>query len=149
MTKPIIKSNTGGVGPLSISDCNDLNRDLPITSVTLETKKLDNVEALLNFTCQINLPEESDVSLVFIIKKFVDKGSEHTLGGSYVYTAKAEKTQSESFGFQFLDQNVDPGKHTYSIQLAKNSITKCKGGVTITNGTLSVIGIAEEKKEKK
>ncbi len=148
MTKPIIKSNTGGVGPLAVSTSTNLNRDLPITSVTLETKKLDNVEALLNFTCQINLPAGANVNLVFIIKKYVDKGSENIIGGSYVYTATAENTQSESFSFQFLDQNVDPGKHTYSIQLAKNSMISETGGVTITNGTLSIIAIADEKDKK-
>lgn len=149
MTKTIIKSNTGGVGPLSVSNSAILNRDLPITSVTLETKDLKDVDALLNFTCQINLPEGANVNLVFIIKKFVDRGPEQILGGSFVYTAEAENNQSESFGFQFLDENVDPGKHTYSIQLAKNSLVSGKDGVTITNGTLSLIATAEEKKEKK
>lgn len=146
MTKQIIKANTGGVGPLAVAA--NLIRDLPITSVTLETKKLDNVEALLNFTCQINVPAGSAVNLVFIIKKYVDKGSENVIGSSYVYTATATASQSESFGFQLLDENVDPGKHTYSVQLAKSSIIANVGGVTITNGTLSVIATADEKDKK-
>lgn len=146
MTKPIIKSNTGSVGPLAVSTSTDLNRDLPITSVTIETKDLKDVDALLNFTCQINLPEGANVNLIFIIKKYVDKGCEQVIGSSYVYTAVAANTQAESFSFQFLDKDINPGKHTYSIQLAKNSTIAGTPGVTITNGTLSLIAIAEENK---
>ena len=108
MTKPIIKSNTGSVGPLAVSTSTDLNRDLPITSVTIETKDLKDVDALLNFTCQINLPEGANVNLIFIIKKYVDKGCEQVIGSSYVYTAVAANTQAESFSFQFVDKDINP-----------------------------------------
>ena len=149
MTKPIIKSNTGSVGPLAVSTSTDLNRDLPITSVTIETKDLKDVDALLNFTCQINLPEGANVNLIFIIKKYVDKGCEQVIGSSYVYTAVAANTQAESFSFQFVDKDINPGKYTYSIHLASNSVCNCNGGTTVTNAVLNVLAIGEGKDDGK
>ena len=150
MNKPIIKSNTGSVGPLeAVSTSTDLNRDLPITSVTIETKDLKDVDALLNFTCQINLPEGANVNLIFIIKKYVDKGCEQVIGSSYVYTAVAANTQAESFSFQFVDKDINPGKYTYSIHLASNSVCNCNGGTTVTNAVLNVLAIGEGKDDGK
>ncbi len=147
MTKQIIKSNTGSLGPLPDSDT--VSRDLPITSVTLETKDLREAAAYLSFTCHVNLPKNTNANLIFIIKKYSDKGAVHEIGGSYVFSGVSEDTiVSKMFSFQFIDKDIHPGKFTYSIQLASNSISSCNSGTTITNATLNVIALGNDKDKK-
>lgn len=148
MTREVIKSNTGAAGPLPGSGT--INRDLPITSVTLETKDLKDADAYLSFTCNINLPPSTTASLIFIIKKYSDKGSSHEIGSSYVFSGESgEDFESKVFSFQFIDRDIHPGKFTYSIQLASNSISSSNSGTTITNATLNVIALGRDEKEKK
>lgn len=147
MTKQIIKSNTGSLGPLP--DLASLNRDLPITSVTLETKDLKDADAYLTFTCHVNLPESTTANLVFIIKKYCDKGSSHEIGSSYVFSGvSTDSMLSKMFSFQFIDKDIHPGKYTYSIQLASNSMSNCNEGTTITNAILNLVAIGNEKDSK-
>lgn len=143
MSKTIIKSNTGGVGPLPLITT-PLSHEMPITSVTLDTKGLKDVSVLLTFTSQINLTAGVNTNLVFVVKKYVDKGSEQIIGGSYVFSTVAEVLEAETFAFQFYDNNIDPGKYTYAVQLAPNSFVGLAAGVTVTNATLSLLATGEE-----
>ena len=103
-----------------------------------------DVSVLLTFTSQINLTAGVNTNLVFVVKKYVDKGSEQIIGGSYVFSTVAEVLEAETFAFQFYDNNIDPGKYTYAVQLAPNSFVGLAAGVTVTNATLSLLATGEE-----
>lgn len=147
MTREIMLSNSGSAGPLPGSV---IGRDMPITSVTLETKDLKHANAYINFTCNVNLPANTGVNLIFIIKKYCDKGMSQEIGGSFVFAAESDDDlASKMFAFQFIDKDIHPGKYTYSIQLASNSVCNCNGGTTVTNAVLNVLAIGEGKDDGK
>lgn len=147
MTREIMLSNSGSAGPLPGSV---IGRDMPITSVTLETKDLKHANAYINFTCNVNLPADTGVNLIFIIKKYCDKGMSQEIGGSFVFAAESDgDLASKMFAFQFIDKDIHPGKYTYSIQLASNSVCNCNDGTTVTNAVLNVLAIGEGKDDGK
>lgn len=147
MTREIMLSNSGSAGPLPGSV---IGRDMPITSVTVETKDLKHANAYINFTCNVNLPANTGVNLIFIIKKYCDKGMSQEIGGSFVFAAESDDAlASKMFAFQFIDKDIHPGKYTYSIQLASNSVCNCNDGTTVTNATLNVLAIGEGKDDGK
>lgn len=147
MSRTIVRTNTGGVGPLPLITT-PLTNDMPITSVSLDTKGLIDTKILLYFTTQINLTAVVNTNLMFIIKKYEAKSDAQVIGGSYVFTTVAEIAESETFAFQFLDSDVNPGKYTYAIELASNSFVSIAAGVTLTNATLTLIAVGHDEPKK-
>ncbi|MBW6409515.1 DUF4489 domain-containing protein [Clostridium weizhouense] len=143
MGKAILKANTGGVGPLPVLTT-QLIKDLPVTSVTIDTSKLKDPSVLLTFTSQINMTAELNVNLVFTVKKYVENGSEQTVGGSWVFSSIAEVFEAETFAFQFYDIAANPGKFTYTVQISSNSFIGVAAGLTISNATLSVLAVDQD-----
>ena len=143
MTRTILKSSTGGVGPLPLITT-PLSNDMPITSLSIDTKGINSTDILLYFTTEINLTATVSTNLMFIIKKYEAKSDPQLIGGSYIFSTAVEVAESESFAFQFLDSDVNPGRYTYSIELAPNCFVSIAAGVTLTNSTLSLIALCSE-----
>ncbi|GAA0076391.1 hypothetical protein UT300005_07690 [Clostridium sp. CTA-5] len=138
----VLSANTGGVGPLPVLTT-PLIKDLPVASVTIDTSKLKDPSVLLTFTSQINMTAELNVNLVFTVKKYVENGSEQTVGGSWVFSSIAEILEAETFAFQFYEGNSNPGKFTYTVQVSSNSFVGVAAGLSITNATLSILAVDE------
>ncbi|WMJ84632.1 DUF4489 domain-containing protein [Oscillospiraceae bacterium LTW-04] len=132
-------SNTGGAGPLPVITTL-LAAPINVVSTTIDTAGMRDVTNLLIFTSTINLPLGISVTLNFQITRTNGDGSTIKVGPTFTFSTLANVLESESFAFQFADNNLRPGNYTYSIEISTNSIIDITPGVTVNNATLSVIG---------
>ena len=140
MANPILKSSTGGVGPLPVLTT-PLTHDLPITTINIDTAPIGVSSVLLTFTAQINMTAELNANLVFNIMKVVDDGPAVKIGPSFVFSSVAEIFEAETFAFQYCDEDIRAGVYSYSVQLASNSFIGVAAGLTVTNGTLTGLAV--------
>ena len=78
-----------------------------------------------------------------------DRGAPIKVGSTYTFSTLVNVLESEAFGFQLFDANLDPGTYTYSVVLSTNSIIDITPGLTIVNATLSALGVDEGCKRHK
>jgi hypothetical protein len=135
----LLASNTGGAGPLPITDC-ALNAPVSVVSTSIDTSRLRRVTNFLLFTAQISLPAGAVAALSFEILRSVD-GSGVKVGSTYTFEATAAAALSQSFSFQFADEDLEGDNYTYSVQLSPNSSVSGTAGTTINNATLTVIAV--------
>ena len=138
-----LSASTGGVGPLPI--ITTLFADpISVVSTSINVSKFEDPTILLNFTSILSLPLGISVTLNFQINRSLDDGSSVKVGGTYTFSSLVELLESQSFGFQFADVGVAPGRYTYSIELSTNSIIDITPGLTIINATLSALAVDED-----
>ncbi|MFV0498225.1 MAG: hypothetical protein ACK5L0_08705 [Candidatus Fimivivens sp.] len=133
-------SNTGGVGPLPVITTL-LAAPINVVSTTVDTAGMSDVTNLLIFTSMINLPLGISVTLNFQITRTNGDGSTIKVGPTFTFATLANILESESFAFQFADDNLRPDNYTYSIEISTNSIIDITPGVTINNATLSILSV--------
>lgn len=134
-----VSSSTGGAGPLPIITTL-LADPINVVSTTIDTTGLRDVTNLLIFTGIISLPLGISVTLNFQITRTNEEGSTIKVGPTFTFSTLATALESESFAFQFADNNLRPGNYTYSVEISTNSIIDITPGLTVNNATLSVIG---------
>lgn len=138
-TQVAFGSSTGGAGPLPVITTL-LADPINVVSTTIDTAGLTDVTNLLIFTSTISLPLGISVTLNFQITRTNEDGSTIKVGPTFTFATLATALESESFAFQFADNNLRPGNYTYSIEISTNSIIDITPGLTVNNATLSVIG---------
>ena len=135
-----LNASTGGAGPFPI--ITTLFADpIAVVDVSISTKGMERPAILLNFTSIIALPFGISVTLNFQIRRSLSDGSAVKVGSTYTFSTLVDVLESESFGFQFADLDVEPGNYTYSIELSTNSIIDITPGLTIVNATLSALAV--------
>lgn len=147
-TNVVLNAATGGAGPLPIITTS-LADPISVVSVTLDADELRNPSILLNFTSIISIPVGVSVTLNFEVLRIKDNGSPIKVGSTYTFARLANALQSESFGFQLFDANLEPGTYTYSVVVSTNSIIETSPGLTIVNATLSALGVDEDGKRRR
>ena len=135
-----LASSTGGVGPLPIITTL-LAAPISVVSTTIDTTRLVRPTILLTFSSIIALPLGISVTLNFQINRSTDDGAAK-VGSTYTFSKLVDVLESESFVFQFADENLEPGVYTYSVELSTNSIIDITPGLTITNATLSALAVS-------
>jgi hypothetical protein len=142
-TNVVLNASTGGVGPLPVITTL-LAAPLSVVSVTLDADRLRRPSILLNFTSIISLPVSISVTLNFEVLRIKDHGAPTRVGSTYTFSTTISALESESFGFQLFDADLEPGTYTYSVVLSTNSIIDIMPGLTIVNATLSALGVDQE-----
>lgn len=150
-TQVVLNAATGGAGPLRIKK---MDSRITIVSVTLDADDIDDLSVLLNFTSIIVLPEESSVDLNFEVLRSKNGKEPIRIGPTFTFSEETEECESESFGFQVFDSDLEGGTFTYTVILTTNSVMERKMalegmkekscGVSIINATLSALGVEKE-----
>ncbi len=135
-----LTASTGGAGPLPIITTL-LAAPISVVSTTIDTSRIIRPTILLTFTGIISLPLGISVTLNFQINRSSGDGSVK-VGSTYTFSSLVDVLESESFTFQFADQDIAPGVYTYSVELSTNSIIDITPGLTITNATLSALAVS-------
>jgi hypothetical protein len=149
----VLNAATGGAGPLRIKR---MDSRITIVSVTLDADDIDDLSVLLNFTSIIVLPEESSVDLIFEVLRSRNGREPIRIGPTFTFSEETEECESESFGFQVFDSDLEGGTLTYTVVLTTNSVMEKKMvlegmkektcGVSIINATLSALGVEKERR---
>jgi hypothetical protein len=137
-----LNASSGSVGPLPIITTL-FAEPLNVVSTGIDTRGMQKTNNLLNFTSIINLPIGVSVTLNFQIRRSLNGGAPIGVGSTYTFSTLVDVLEAESFGFQFLDPDVEPGFYTYTIQLSTNSIIDITPGASVNNAVLSVLAVAE------
>ncbi len=134
-----LNASTGGAGPLPI--INTLLADpISVVSTTIDVSEMSNPSVLLNFSSIISLPLGISVTLNFQVNRSTDDSAAR-VGGTYTFSTLVNVLESESFGFQYFDADLEPGVYTYQVQINTNSIIDITPGLTIVNATLSALAV--------
>jgi len=133
-----LNASSGGIGPLPTAT---ITTPINVVSTTIDTRDMCRTNNLLTFTCAITLPATVIVTLNFQIRRTVNDGTGTNVGSTYTFAATAAALLAQSFSFQFLDTDVQPGFYTYSVQLAANSSISIPVGSSINNAVLSVLAV--------
>lgn len=141
--RAVLNAATGGVGPFPIITTL-FSAPINVVSVTLDADELRELSALLNFTSIISLPLGISVTLNFELMRSRDGGAPVRVGSTYTFSTLVDILESESFGFQYFDSDLEPGTYTYTVVLSTNSIIDITPGLTIVNAVLSAIGVEHE-----
>jgi hypothetical protein len=96
---------------------------------------------LLNFSSIISLPLGISVTLNFQLLRSTDDSPAVKVGSTYTFATLVDILEARSFGFQYGDNDVVPGKYTYSVILTTNSLIDITPGLTIPNATLSALAV--------
>ena len=136
----LLASNTGSAGPFPIITT-FLSDPVNVVSTCINTTGLNRSTNLLIFTCQINLPLGISVNLNFEIIRMINGRNPAKIGPTFTFSTLAVALESEAFAFQFADFNAEEGNYTYTIQISTNSILDITPGLTVNNGTLSIIAV--------
>jgi hypothetical protein len=135
-----LNAATGGAGPLPIITTL-LADPINVVAVSIDTNGMSNPAVLLNFTSIISLPVGISVTLNFEITRSFNGGAPVNVGSTYTFATLVTALEAESFGFQFFDNNLDPGLYTYTVRLSTNSIIDITPGLTVNNATLSALAV--------
>lgn len=135
----MLNASTGGAGPLPVITTL-LADPISIVSTTIDVSEMSNPSVLLNFTGIISLPVGIAVTLNFQINRSTDDSASR-VGGTYTFSTLVTVLESQSFGFQFFDADIEPDVYTYQVQLSTNSIIDITPGLTIVNATLSALAV--------
>lgn len=133
-----LNASSGGIGPLPVAT---LTLPINVVSTTIDTRDMCRTNNLLTFTSVITLPATATVTLNFQIRRTVNDGTGTNVGSTYTFAVTAAALLAQSFSFQFLDINVQPGFYTYSVQLSANSAISAPVGTSINNAVLSVLAV--------
>lgn len=132
-----LNASSGGVGLLSTVM---ITEPINVVSTTIDTRDMRRTNNLVMFSGIITLPKGSSVTLNFQLRRSLDDGTAVNVGSTYTFVEGAGDLESESFSFQFLDSNVQPGFYTYSVQISANSVISASGA-SINNAVLSVLAV--------
>ena len=136
-----LNASSGGVGPLPIITTL-FAEPLNVVSTTIDTSGMGNTNNLLHFSSIINLPLGISVTLNFQIRRSSRNGAVG-VGATYTFSTIVDVLEAESFSFQFMDEEVEPGFYTYSVELSTNSIIDVTPGASVNNAVLSVLAVAD------
>lgn len=136
----LVNSSTGSAGPLPLISTS-LSAPINVVSTSIVTTGLARTTNLLIFTSQISLPLGISVTLNFEIFRTVNGGNPAKVGSSYTFSTLATACESECFAFQFADSGIQEGEYTYSVQISTNSVLDITPGLTVNNGTLTVLAV--------
>lgn len=136
-----LNASSGGVGPLPIITTL-FAEPLNVVSTTIDTSGMGTTNNLLHFSGIVNLPLGISVTLNFQIRRSARDGS-IGVGSTYTFSTLVDVLEAEAFSFQFLDEEVEPGFYTYSIELSTNSIIDITPGASVNNAVLSVLAVAD------
>ena len=140
--KAILNCGCGGVGPLPIIST-PISNPIPVASVSIDTRCMENPKVLLHFTAQINLPADAAVNLNFMITRTTKNGCPQHVGGTFTFSDLVAVLEAESFSFQFYDSSPCPDCTTYTVEIEPSSLIAVTAGVTITNATLSALAVED------
>jgi hypothetical protein len=143
-TDVLLDIATGGAGPLSAIPT-VLTAPIPIVSLTLDGDKLRDVSALFNFSAIISLPMAVTVNLNFQMFRSLDNGMPVPIGPQFTFARTATILETDSFGFQLYDGQIDANTVTYSVVLAMSSTISASAAVTILNATLSALRVGNDR----
>jgi hypothetical protein len=138
-----LNAATGGAGPLPVITTL-LSDPINIVSVSLGMDSTSGPSILLNYTSIISLPLGISVTLNFEVYRVKDNGAPVRVGSTYTFSTLVTVLESQSFGFQLFDSNLEPGNYTYSVVLSTNSVIDITPGLTIVNATLSALGVSSQ-----
>lgn len=140
----LLNVSTGGAGPLAVVST-VLTAPIPIVTLTLDGDRLRGHSVLFNFTSIISLPLPVTVSLNFQMLRTIDNGAPVPIGPQFTFARTVTALETDSFGFQLFDSQVDADTVTYSVVLAMSSTIPVSAAVTILNATLSALEIGRER----
>lgn len=134
-----LNASSGGVALLPTTA---LTAPINVVSTTIDTRDMCRTNNLLTFICNIILPATTTAALNFQIRRSLNDGTATTVGSTYTFvaTTPAAVLLAQSFGFQFLDTDIQPGFYTYSVQLSPGSVASVTGA-SISNAVLSVLAV--------
>ena len=138
----VLNSSTGGAGPLPLL-ATGLTEPLNVVSTTVNTCCVGNTNNQISFSAIINTPVALALTLNFQIVRSSCLGGATNIGPTFTFSQAVSIIGSESFSFQFVDNNVAPGTYTYSVQLGTGTITAAIG-VTISNAVLTVLAVSTQ-----
>ena len=136
-----LNSATGSAGPLPLINT-VLADPINVVSTTIDTRGMNRTTNLLIFTCAVNLPLGISVTLNFQIKRSSAGGAAVKVGSTYTFSTLVDVLESEAFSFQFADTNLEQGNYTYAIEISTNSVIDVNPGLTINNGTLTILAVS-------
>lgn len=140
--RALLACGSGGAGPLPIIST-PISRPIPVASVSIDTRRMQDPKVLLSFNALISLPATIAVTLNFIITKTVGNGSPQPVGGTFTFSEIVSFLEAESFSFQHCDCSPCPGCTTYTVQIEPSSLIAETAGLTITNATLSALAVED------
>ena len=141
----MLSSSTGGAGPLPAISTS-LATPINIVSTTVNTCSAGKTDNLVQFTCIVNAPSAVGLTLNFQIVRSSCMGGAVNVGPTFTFGEELSIVGTESFSFQFVDNNVAPGTYTYSVQLGTGTLV-ASAGVTVTNGVLSVLAVPKQQND--
>jgi len=139
----VANAATGGAGPLPAITTSFIN-PIPVVSVTLDTERLGDLSVLLDFTAIISLPLAVNVNLNFQLLRSIDNGPLISIGPLFTFARTVTSLETDSFGFQAYDREIDGDSVTYSVVVATSSTISVAAAVTVLNATLSAVGTGRE-----
>ncbi len=143
--QPVLSSSTGGAGPLPAISTS-LATPINIVSTTVNTCSAGKTDNLVQFTCIVNAPSAVGLTLNFQIVRSSCMGGAVNVGPTFTFGEELSIVGTESFSFQFVDNNVAPGTYTYAVQLGTGTLV-ASAGVTVTNGVLSVLAVPKQQND--
>lgn len=139
-----LKSSTGGAGPLPVLTT-QFAEPINVVSTTIDTCYMCHPSVWLNFTSIISLPLGISVTLNFQIYRTKEDGCPTKVGPTFTFSTLVDILESESFAFQFVDEDVSQGNFTYSVQISTNSCIDVTPGLTINNAVLTALAVSNDK----
>lgn len=141
----LLAAATGGAGPLN-AITTPLTAPIQIVSVTLDPDKRCGLSVLLDFTTIINLPLAALVRLNFQVRRSINNGPQTAIGPQFTFARSITLLETDPFGFQVFDNNIDGRIITYSVVLATSTTISgteqaANPAVSILNATLSALGV--------
>ncbi|MDF2594657.1 MAG: hypothetical protein K0S30_1758 [Clostridia bacterium] len=136
----VLNTSTGGLGPLPVITTT-FSEPLAVVDVSINTCGMRRPTILLNFSSIISLPLGISVTLNFQLLRSTDDSPAVKVGSTYTFATLVDILEARSFGFQYGDNDVVPGKYTYSVILTTNSLIDITPGLTIPNATLSALAV--------
>lgn len=131
-----MNASSGGAGPLPI--ITGLTAAIPIVNTTVSTLSNRNPLILLTFSGIIGIPQGTTISLNFEVIRSMENNS-IKIGPTYTVSGTYSVLTSQSTSFQIIDNNLQYGNYTYTVQLSQNSTITGAAGLTITNAVLSAL----------
>lgn len=138
----VLNASGGSVGPLPCITTL-FAEPINVVSTTIDTRGMKSTNNLLLFTGIVNLPLGVSVTLNFQIRRASKDGSSIGVGSTYTFSTVVDVLEAEAFSFQFMDEEVEPGFYTYSVELSTNSIVDITPGCSVHNAVLSVIAVED------
>lgn len=87
-----------------------------------KTITVDSNSLLLFFSSEISNPLGFSLNLIFNIRRYSKDSFPEDIGNTYIFSSNKKDT-AKSFCFQFLDDDLNKEKYTYSIVVSSNNFS--------------------------